>query len=180
MKFAFALPFLAAAAFLAAPFTAHAEEAPKVVTVGEFNFKLVAPWQEVQNTGMMSKAMIEHPIKDGDPLKAIFYHFGSGQGGSVEANINRWVGQFEGSPEVKREEQTVDGTQVVFLTATGTFLDGPPMGGTKTPRPNYQMLASIIVGKDAPVFIKLTGPKASTETIHEAFKKLTLSPLEKK
>ncbi|TLD70353.1 hypothetical protein FEM03_11500 [Phragmitibacter flavus] len=174
-----ALPLLALCAVLL-PFTAsQAEEPAKKITVGEFNFTLAAPWQEAENTGMMTKAIIEHPIKDAVALKAMFYHFGSGQGGAVEANINRWIGQFEGTPEVKRDEQTIDGVQVVILTATGTYLDGPPMGGNKTPRPDYQMLASILVGKDAPVFIKLTGPKASTESIHDAFKKLTVSPFEK-
>lgn len=175
------LSLLAIAAALSLPVaTTQAEEAPKKITVGEFTFTVASPWQEAQNTGMMTKAILEHPVQDGAALKAMFYHFGSGQGGAVEANINRWIGQFEGKPEVKREEQTIDGIQVVILTATGTYLDGPPMGGTKTPRPDYQMLASIIVGKDAPVFIKLTGPKAHTAAIHEAFKKLTLSPFEKK
>lgn len=179
MKFASALSFVFAAVWLL-PTVGSAETATTKITVGEFTFTIVEPWKEAQNTGMMSKATIEHPAKEGAAIKALFYHFGSGQGGSVEANINRWIGQFEGTPEVQREEKNIDGTQVVFLTATGTYLDGPPFGGAKTPRPNYQMLAAIVVGKDAPVFIKLTAPKAEAEAIQESFKKLTLSPFEKK
>jgi len=178
---AIALPLLAlCVALFVSPAALRAEEATasKALTVGEFTFKL-GEWKEAQNTGMMTKAILEHEVKDSTPLKAMFYHFGSGQGGSVDANINRWIGQFEGEPEVKREELTFGETKVVILTATGTYLDGPPMGGNKTPRPDYQMLASIIVGQDAPVFIKLTGPKAATASIHESFKKLTVSPFEK-
>ncbi len=157
--------------------TASAEDSK--VTVGEFAFKVTAPWTEGQNTGMMTKAILTYPVKDGTPLEAKFYHFGSGQGGNVESNINRWVGQFEGTPEVKKEELELNGTKVVLLTATGTYLDGPPMGGTKTPRPDYQLLGAILMGADAPVFIKLTGPKAATTAASESFKKLATSPFEK-
>lgn len=179
MKLISALCVILASALLL-PSPSNAETASTKITVGDFTFTISEPWKEAQNTGMMSKATIEHPSKEGAPVKALFYHFGSGQGGSVEANINRWIGQFEGTPEVQREEKDIDGTQVVFLTATGTYLDGPPFGGAKTPRPNYQMLAAIIVGKDAPVFLKLTAPKADAEAVQESFKKLTLSPFEKK
>lgn len=168
----FILPLLTLLSLL--PFTAVAADTPKKLTVGEFTFTAADPWQEAQNAGMMTKAILEHPAAGG-ALKASFYHFGSGQGGDVDANIKRWIGQFEGTPEVKREELDFSGTKVVLLTATGTYLDGPMFGG-KTPKPDYQMLAAILVGKDAPVFIKLTGPKADATSIQDAFKKLATSP----
>lgn len=163
------------AALLSIGFSAMLFGESASVPVGEFTFKADAPWTVAQNSGMMTKAVLAYPVENSQALEAKFYHFGSGQGGDVESNLHRWIKQFEGEPEVKREEIDVNGTKVVLLTATGTYLDGPPFGGTKTPRPNYQMLASIIVGKDAPVFIKLTGPKADTEKAAESFKKLSTS-----
>ena len=154
-------------------FSAHAED--KKITVGEFSFTAPAPWTESQNSGMMTAAVLAYPVKEGKPLEAKFYFFGSGGGGDVEANIHRWIGQFEGSPDVKKEEVDISGTKVVLLTASGTFLDGGPMSPVKTPRPDYTLLGAIIVGKDAPVFIKLTGPKAAAAAAQADFKKLVTS-----
>ena len=168
---------LAAAVLSLCSLTAVAEDAK--VTVGDFTFTAVPPWAVAQNTGMMTKAILSHPIEGGPALEAKFYHFGSGQGGDVDANVQRWVGQFEGTPDVKKEEVEVSGSKVVLVTITGTYLDGPPMGGSKTPRADYQMLGAILLGQDAPVFIKLTGPKATTAGIQEAYKKMALSPFSK-
>ncbi|MEY4484330.1 MAG: hypothetical protein RL693_1782, partial [Verrucomicrobiota bacterium] len=173
-----ALPLALFAALTFATISSKAEDAK--ITVGDFSFTVSAPWKEGQNTGMMTKAVLNFPVEGGDPLDAKFYHFGSGQGGDVESNVKRWIAQFEGSPEVKKEEVAVaDGSKVTLLTITGTYLDGPPFGGTKTPRPDYALLGAILVGKDSPVFIKLTGPKASTTAAQESFKKLATSPFAK-
>lgn len=160
--------------------TSSSEAEETKITISDFTFTVSAPWKEGQNTGMMTKAVLNYPVKGGTGLDAKFYNFGSGQGGDVESNIKRWIAQFEGTPDVKKEEVTVaDGSKVTLLTITGTYLDGPPFGGTKTPRPDYALLGAILVGKDSPVFIKLTGPKSDVTTAQEAFKKLAVSPFSK-
>ncbi len=148
------------------------------LTVGEFTFTVTAPWVQGQNTGMMTKAVLNHPVEGGTPLDAKFYDFGSASGG-VEANIKRWIGQFEGTPEVKKEELTLNGTNVVLLVATGTYLDGGPMSPTKTPRADYALYGAILEGKDSSVFIKLTGPKAEVAKAQESLKKIATSPFTK-
>ena len=155
----------------------RAEDAPKL-TVGEFTFALAKPWTQGQNTGMMTKAILNYPVEGGAPLEAKFYDFGS-QSGGVDANVNRWISQFDGKPEVKKEEIELGGTKVVLVTATGTYLDGGPMSPTKTPRPDYALLGAIVVGKDSSVFIKLTGPKAATTAAQASFKALATSPFAK-
>ncbi len=158
-----------------AALTARAEDAK--LTVGAYTFVLPAPWKEIPNTGMMTKAILNYQVEGGALLEAKFYDFG-GPSGGVEANIKRWIGQFEGTPEVKREDLEVNGTKVALLTATGTFLDGPPMSAQKTPRPGYTMLGAVLEGSSA-CFIKLTGPKDDVAKMQEAFKKLALSPFAK-
>ncbi len=148
------------------------------LTVGEFTFTVSAPWVQGQNTGMMTKAVLNLPIEGGTALDAKFYDFGSASGG-IEANIKRWIGQFEGTPEVKKEELTLDGTKVVLLQATGTYLDGAPMSPTKTPRPDFALYGAIVEGKDSNVFIKLTGPKADVAKAQESLKKIATSPFTK-
>ena len=40
------------------------------------------------------------------------YYFGQGQGGGVEANIDRWIGQFQGSKDyAKMEKRTISGSE---------------------------------------------------------------------
>ena len=155
----------------------RAEEAAKL-TVGEFSFTLAKPWTQGQNTGMMTKAVLSYPVEGGAPLEAKFYDFG-GQSGGVDANVTRWISQFEGKPEVKKEELTLNGTQVVLVSATGTYLDGGPMSPTKTPRPDYSLFGAILVGKESSVFIKVTGPKDAIAKANDALKALSTSPFAK-
>ena len=159
-----------------ATFSARAEDTK--LTVGEFTFTLAAPWIQAQNTGMMTKAVLSHPVDGGTALEAKFYDFG-GQSGGVDANVQRWISQFEGKPEVKKEELTLNGTQVVIVTATGTYLDGAPMQPNKTARPDYTLYGAILVGKESSVFIKLAGPKAAVAKTQDDIKKLATSPFAK-
>lgn len=82
------------------------------------------------------------------PVEAVFYHFpGPGGGGGVEANVQRWLGQFQGTPESKREEIDAGGKKITLVTATGTYNDGPPMGA-KTPKADYTLVAAIVPTED--------------------------------
>jgi hypothetical protein len=165
---------LTAAALLAVTLSARAED--KTISVGGNTFKVPAPWTEGTPTGMFDKAALNYPIEGGTALIAKLSEFQGGAGG-VEANVNRWVGQFEGGkPETKREDLKFGDTQVVLMTLSGTFLDGPPMSSQKTPRPDYTMLGAIIMNADTATFVKLTGPKADVAKAADAFKKLVTSP----
>ena len=82
------------------------------------------------------------------------YYFGPGQGGGVEANLRRWLGQFvsaDGSPmdaaDADRSDEQAGGMQVTVLDVTGTYLFKPfPMAPQATPMPGYRMLAVIVQG----------------------------------
>lgn len=151
--------------------------AEDTLEVANLTFKLPEPWKKVPTSSQMRAGTAQITVEGSEtPLEAVFYYFGSGQGGDVDANITRWLGQFEGEPESKREEIKVGDHKVDLVIANGTYLDGPPFGGTKTPRPDYTLLGAIVPAADANVFIKLTGPKAAVAKAIEAFKKLSTSP----
>jgi len=164
-----------AALFCLLPLFLHAED--KSLAVGGHTFKLPAPWTQAQNTGMMTKAILNYPAEGDKPLEAKFYDFG-GPSGGVEANVQRWISQFDGKPEVKKEELTFGETKVTLVTATGTYLDGMP-GGAKTPKPDSTLLGAIIAGPDSNVFIKMAGPKAAVAKAQADFKTLVSSPFAK-
>ena len=160
-------------ALLALTFAAHAEDTK--VAVGGNEFVAPAPWTSGTPTGMFDKAALNFPIEGGTPLIAKFSEFPGG-GGGVDANVKRWASQFEGgAPETKREDLKFGEATVTFVTLSGTYLDGPMMSPTKTPRPDYTMLGAIIMKGDIGTFVKMTGPKADIAKAAEAYNKLVLS-----
>lgn len=147
------------------------------ISAGNLNFSLPsAAWKSVPTSSPMRAATLQITVEGAEkPLEAIFYYFGAGQGGDTKANIDRWLGQFESPPVSKTEEIEAGGKKVTLVTATGTYLDGA-MFGPKTAKADYTLLGAIIPGPDAPVFIKLTGPKDALAKIADDFKKLSVSP----
>ncbi len=111
------------------------------------------------------------------------YYFGPGQGGGVEANVRRWLGQFvnpDGSPmaasDAQRSDQQVNGMSVTVLDVQGTYLFKPfPMAPKATQVPGYRMLAAIVQGPDAPIFFKLTAPAKTAAAAEAQFRKIIAS-----
>ncbi|HVZ93782.1 MAG TPA: hypothetical protein VG797_04665 [Phycisphaerales bacterium] len=80
-------------------------------------------------------------------------------GGSVDDNVNRWVGQVtEQAEPPKREEFMVGTLKVNTVSVTGTFTDG--MAANPAPQKQTTLLGAVVSGgPEGPVFIKATGPK---------------------
>lgn len=95
-------------------------------------------------------------------------------GGSPQANLARWIGQFQGAgPEAAGTERvTVDSLPTTLLDISGTYLEsaGGPFG-PKTPRDDYRMLAAIVeTGDSVSYFFKLIGPAATVDPAADAFR----------
>lgn len=107
------------------------------------------------------------------------YYFGPGQGGSVDANLDRWIGQFRGADgaaldrsAAKIAERKVNGMGVTTLDLTGSFI--PSMGPMMQAQPgaaqaDYRVLGAIAEGPEGPVFFKFVGPKATLANAEAAF-----------
>ena len=132
-------------------------------------------WKRVDPSSSMRVAQANiSPVKgDTAVAEVVFFHF-PGTGGSADANIKRWQGQFKG-PKGEPGEQVakVDTMMVGLLTVvttdvTGTQLASASMGmGPPKDLPNYRMIASVIETPSGNWFIKVTGPKntvAANET----------------
>src|ERR1700737_4965585 len=62
---------------------------------------------------------------DKDEAECAVFFFGAGQGGSVDANVQRWMGQFEtmdDSSWPKTSHEKVGDLKVTLLEVQGTFL----------------------------------------------------------
>lgn len=123
-------------------------------------------WKEMP-ARMMRKATYQAPGEAGPAEVAVFY-FGPGQGGGVEANISRWVGQFQDLPkgEARRDQLQVNGYQVYTVRVQkGTFSAGMP-GAPATPQEDWGMNAAVVEAPSGAYFFKMTGP-AQTVTAEE-------------
>jgi hypothetical protein len=96
-------------------------------------------------------------------------------GGSVDANVQRWSAQFDGSPQAQRSEKSVHGLKVTVVQIAGTFLAGTM--GTTTPEKHegWAMRVAIVESTGAPYFFKLVGPAATVDHARADFDKLVLS-----
>jgi hypothetical protein len=93
-------------------------------------------------------------------------------GGSVEANIDRWKGQFVPQPqEASQEEIDVARLKITVVDYSGDFNDqrGPFAPADK--RPGYRMIGAVIPVQGQLYFIKATGPQKTiakhADAIHE-------------
>lgn len=136
---------------------------------GEFkvagnSFTAPKAFTSVKPKSAMRKA--QFTVADADKQgEIVFFYFGPGGAGGVDANITRWLGQFE-EPKAeinsKIEKAKAGETPVTFVSAQGTF----------TGNANWGLLGAIIESKDGAVFAKFTGPKATVKENTAAFKKM--------
>jgi hypothetical protein len=132
-----------------------------------------AEWKRSEKSSMMRKATYVVPRAAGDKEDGdlgVFY-FGPGQGGGLEANVDRWVKQFQGTkPEdVKRADRNIGGlTAHTVEIESGTY-DPGPMGGGKGPKENYGLLGAIVDAPSGSYFFKLVGPKATVIKAKKSF-----------
>ena len=145
-------------------------------TVAGINFESPKNWESSEPTNNMRKAQFSASSPSGKTAEVVFYYFGSGNTGGIQANVDRWMKQFEDPQDKKVNTETINKTRVTYAQAHGTFLSGRPFG-PKTPNPGYGLLAAIIEGEGGAVFIKITGPKSAVEANIEATKKMVTASL---
>ena len=139
-------------------------------------FETPSTWISETPSSSMRLAQYRLPRVEGDPEDAelaVFY-FG-GQGGSVQANVDRWIGQFsnpDGSPVTnpRVSERETSGVPLTLVDVGGTYhqAQGPMMAQT-TAKENYRMLAAVAQGPGGPTFFKLTGPQPTVDHFEESF-----------
>jgi hypothetical protein len=91
---------------------------------------------------------------DADSAECAVYFFGEGQGGGIQANLDRWKGQFKNQLDAKTGKRTMHGLPVTTIDVTGDY-SGMGSGAAKS---GYRMLGAIVEGPGGNVFFKFTGP----------------------
>lgn len=149
---------------------------------GEFTFTRPANWEWVESTSKMRKAQLK--VTDAASKASAdvaFYHFGAGGAGTVQANVDRWLGQFAEAKDqinAKVDPITVGKTKVTYVQAEGTYNSGMP-GGPTTPMPGFALVGAILESGEGNVFVRMTGPKEFVKSKVVEFKKMVESGAKK-
>ena len=113
---------------------------------------------------------------DRDGAECAVYFFGAGQGGSVQANLDRWKGQFRQPANAQVRKRTIHGLPVTTLDVSGEYSGmGGPMATEKTVKSGYRLLGAIVEGPGGNVFIKLTGPARTIAAARQGFEQMLSS-----
>lgn len=150
------------------------------VSVAGLVFQVPEVWIYEAPSSSMRVAQYRIPRMDGDNVDSemAVFHFGGG-GGSVQANMDRWMGQFtavDGGPvsdDAQISERDGNGVRITLADVSGTYnrSQGPMMTEVES-HPGYRMIAAVVEGQGGPWFFKLTGPQNTVGRSQESFSSL--------
>ena len=125
-------------------------------------------WISLRASSSMRVAQYRLPKVEGDGEDAslVIYYFGQGQGGSVDANLDRWINQMQqpdGKPSKERAKtdiKTVNGLKVTRLDVSGTYTaEMAPGSGDRHNNTNFRMQAAVVETPKGAYYVKLVGPE---------------------
>jgi hypothetical protein len=144
---------------------------------GGLGFDAPKEWVTQPSSSTMRVAQYSVPRATGDAEDAelIVYYFG-GSGGSVEANLDRWLGQME-QPDgraskavAKTSSLEAKGLKITVLDVSGRYVaEMTPGSPQRHNKPGFRMKAAVIETAKGPYFVKLTGPAKTVERWNTGF-----------
>lgn len=152
---------------------------PVKFSVADGKLEMLAPadWKKVEPAVRMIEAEFSINPVEGDKNPGRLTVMGAG--GSVEANIDRWIGQViqpDGSStrdKAKITEKEIEGCAVHVLDVSGTYLDQRGPQAPKVEQKDYRLLAAIIETNSlGSYFVKLYGPEKTIAKQKDAFFKM--------
>lgn len=157
--------------------TAEQEEVEALeLAGGDFKLQFPTAWNKVEAKSSMIEVEVKVPMADGDDSERDGRLTIMAAGGSIDANIERWKGQFSQpdgsatSEKTKVEEIEVDGMKAHMVDISGTYGERARMTAPPTMREDYRMLAAIIETGTQQYFIKFYGGSTTVEANEERFK----------
>jgi hypothetical protein len=136
----------------------------------------VAPptWKMLPNPSTMRLATYRIPRADGDTQDTDLSVVQAG--GTTDANIDRWLGQFDQAGKDTRTVKVVHGMKVTIVEVQGSYLGGGMTADNKpTSNPGWALLAAIVETPGTPTFFKMVGPAKSVVAARPAFGALLAS-----
>jgi hypothetical protein len=123
-----------------------------------------AAWVVAQPESNMRLAQFSVPAAGGDGgegAEMVVYYFGPAQGGTVEANVERWQSQFTGPDGGPVEPQITElggDYPATLVSLRGGYARGVGMGPTGDALPDRMLLAGIVETPQGKLYPQLHGP----------------------
>jgi len=137
-------------------------------------FTVPPGWIEEERTSSMRVAQYRLPkaASDTEDASVVLYYFGQNQGGSVAANIERWVSQMKQADgdTSKKENLEVNGLKVTTVDVAGTYVaETAPGSGAFLNKPGYRLRAAVVETPNGSYYVKLVGPEKTVAQWNESF-----------
>lgn len=133
-----------------------------------------ASWVPQEVTSSMRLLQFEVPGQgESEAGQFVLYYFGPGQGGSVEANVERWRSQFS-RPDGAEVEAVVTSLEGSAMPATlveleGSYARSVGMGQVGDVLPDRMLLAGVVETPEGNLHPQLHGPAELVKGQREAF-----------
>ena len=125
-------------------------------------------WTDDKTGSAMRIATYKIPKATGDTEDATMAV--STAGGALDANIERWVGQFSPVTKSTRSERKVGALAVTIVEVQGTFSSGAMAPGAAAgPKTRWTLLGAIVPSGSQAYFFKMTGPEKTVDAARPAF-----------
>lgn len=147
------------------------------LTPGSLAYAAPAAWptRPAASSMRVAEFVVPRAAGDSEDGELVVYYFGTGAG-TVDANVDRWIGQIQqpdGSStkeRARRSTQTVNGLQVTTVDAAGTYVAELRPGATEHfNKPGFRLRAAVVETPRGPYYIKMTGPAKTMEAADAAF-----------
>lgn len=145
------------------------------VILGPVTAMVPKDWKETPTKSGMRTGQWTVPGKDGD-AELVVYYFGPSGAGGADANLERWIGQFEqadGSPsqsKAKIDKKTVGTLSVITVEVSGRYVAAmTPGSDQKNDKPDHMLLGAIVETMNGPYYFKMVGPKETMTAAQKPF-----------
>lgn len=148
----------------------------KPVEIAGIRYTPASQWTDLGPSGMRKADYYFGPLEnDTDSATMNIFYFGKDMGGSIDANLDRWINQMtlpdgrDPHTAVIRNLHQPDGMKAHIISLQGTYNAGSMMGGPSTPKNDYRLVGVVVEAPEGNVFFKLTGPEYTARIMIEAF-----------
>lgn len=162
------LTFAAVGILSGAPLLAQAAaKSGATTTLLEYPVPVPSEWKAKAPSSSMRLAEYVTPAEPAGSANVVVYFFGPGQGGSIDANLERWKSQFsnpEGGPVQERITIERRGFPTTIAEYRGTYARGTGMGSAaEDALPNHLLIAAVVQTPRGTLFFQCFGPVAAVE-----------------
>jgi hypothetical protein len=149
--------------------SAVSESTGGVVEVGGLELTAPESWVRQPPRSQFVTAEFSLPRAEGDESDGRLTV--SVAGGSIDANLERWRGQFEGDlTRDVAEDLEIAGLTVRLLDCAGTFNDQPGPFAPGVQRDGYRMIGAVIPTEGQLTFVKAYGPEKTIAQYEESIR----------